>query len=678
MAVSVEHFAAQLVASGLMEAAEIESFQAKLPQAKAPQDAEALARELVRAGKLTKYQASAVYQGKTKGLVFGEYVVLDKLGQGGMGVVLKARHRRMKRLVAVKVLPAQSLKSPDAVRRFHREVEAAAKLAHPNIVIAHDAGQHESLHYLAMEYIDGTDLAQVVKSQGPLSVSQAIDCMLQAARGLEYAHRRGVVHRDIKPSNLLLDREGTVKILDMGLARIVAPFRPGDPADADRLTYSGEVMGTFEYMAPEQAEDTHAADHRADIYSLGCTLYRLLTGRPPYQADTFVKLILAHREAPIPSVRLTRPDVPVPLDAAVGKMLAKRPEDRYQSMSDVIAALESCRASPPAVAEGALSSVGLESLPQSRSVLHRESPKPLATRQRVATILDDTRRRRSEEETRTGLVGQLRRALAESRVNPLPMIAVAVAAVLLVIVIGLIFRSPGGGGPDGGKGTGGVREPATSWNPLARLRAGGTRSQSAANLKQIALALHMYHDAFRYFPPAFTTTPEGKPALSWRVLILPFLDKQALFSEFHFNEPWDSEHNKRRIELMPAALRAPQSRAGENMTNYLAIRGERTVFPGARPTRLPEVRDGPSNTLMTVEVSDDLAVVWTKPDDFVPDPEDPIKGLVGLQPDGFLGGLVDGSVCYVSSKIDGESLRHLFDRADGRPIEVSRWAVPGR
>jgi serine/threonine protein kinase len=292
MALSVEQFIARLSESGLMSPAEVSTFQESLPPAERPRDVQALAAGLVKAGKLTKYQAQAVYQGKTKGLVFGEYLVLDKLGEGGMGVVLKARHRRMDRLVAIKVLSAGGMKAPEAVERFHREVKAAAKLSHPNIVTAHDAGEHQGMHYLVTEYVAGKDLAAIVKEHGPLDVQAAVECTLQAARGLQYAHEQGIIHRDIKPGNLLLDKKGTVKILDMGLARLEASASRDD-SGGERLTRSGQVMGTCEYMAPEQAFDTHMADARSDIYSLGCTLYRLLIGQPPYQGETLVLVGLA-------------------------------------------------------------------------------------------------------------------------------------------------------------------------------------------------------------------------------------------------------------------------------------------------------------------------------------------------------------------------------------------------
>ncbi len=258
-------------------------------------------------------------------------------------MVLKARHRRMDRVVALKTLPPHAMREPEAVQRFYREVKAAARLVHPNIVTAYDAGEQEGIHYLVMEYVEGQDLATLVKEHGPLPVAQALDCLIQAGRGLAYAHSQGVIHRDIKPGNLLVDRQGVVKILDMGLARLVwAPARDG--ATEEQLTASGQVMGTCDYMAPEQAVSTHRVDHRADIYSLGCTLYRLLTGEPPYTGQTLMEVLLAHREAPIPGLRSKRPDVSEELEGVFRRMVAKRPEERYGTMAEVVEALEGCLA----------------------------------------------------------------------------------------------------------------------------------------------------------------------------------------------------------------------------------------------------------------------------------------------------------------------------------------------
>ncbi len=267
--------------------------------------------------------------------MLGNYVILDKLGQGGMGMVLKAEHKRMKRVVAIKFLSPSVTKTPDAVRRFDREVEAAAKLDHVNIVAAYDADEVDRTHFLVMQYVDGRDLSALVKEEGRLSTQHALHCILQAARGLEYAHSRGVVHRDIKPANLLLDLEGTVKILDMGLARLESA-----DAEQDQLTGSGQIMGTIDYMAPEQALDPRRADVRADIYALGMTLWFLLTGRGAYQGDSVMAKLLAHRESPIPLLSAACPEAPPELDEIFARMVAKQPQDRYQAMTEVIAALE--------------------------------------------------------------------------------------------------------------------------------------------------------------------------------------------------------------------------------------------------------------------------------------------------------------------------------------------------
>lgn len=299
-------------------------------------DPQELAKALIREKKLTRFQASAAFQGKSSQLVFGEYVVLEKIGAGGMGVVYRAQHRRMKRVVAIKVLSGGSLDKQDSVDRFYREVEAAAKLLHPNIVTAFDAGQHGKSHFLVMEFVNGKDLSGVLKDAGPLPIAQAVDFTIQTARGLAFAHKKGLIHRDIKPANLLLDSDGTVKILDMGLAR----FSNG--TNDDGLTKTGQIMGTVDYMAPEQATDTRSADARADVYSLGCTLFRLLVGSPVFEGDTIMNKLMAHAHVPVPDLRATRPEVSEQLNAVFQKMVAKSPGDRQQSMNDVIADLENC------------------------------------------------------------------------------------------------------------------------------------------------------------------------------------------------------------------------------------------------------------------------------------------------------------------------------------------------
>lgn len=338
MKLSVEQFAHDVVACGLLRATELDPFKSALPNDKSGGDASGLAKKLVSAGKLTKYQAANALQGKAKNLVFGEYVVLAAIGAGGMGQVFKAEHRRMKRVVALKILPPSAVKSTASVQRFQREVQAAARLEHPNVVTAHDAGEANGVHFLVMQYVDGHDLASLVNEGGPLPPSKAINYILQAARGLAYAHGKGVIHRDVKPANLLLDEKGTIKILDLGLARLDGSLTPAPGANPTMTGY-GDVMGTADYMAPEQAEDAHQADARADVYSLGCTLCFLLTAEAPYRGATLMQKMMAHREHPIPSLSQKRHQVPPALDQVFARMVAKRPADRLQTMHDVMTEL---------------------------------------------------------------------------------------------------------------------------------------------------------------------------------------------------------------------------------------------------------------------------------------------------------------------------------------------------
>ncbi len=336
MAIDLETVVKQLEDSGIVAAGKLKEF---IPPKASPKDGEALLRELYKQNLLTKFQAQQFAQSRAKALILGNYTIQDKIGSGGMGQVFKAEHRRMERTVAIKMLPPAMTKDAAAVARFQREVKAAAKLRHPNIVAADDADEARGVYFLVMEYIEGSDLSVLVKKNGPFPVAKAVNYILQAARGLEFAHGEGVVHRDIKPANLLLDKKGVVKILDMGLARIESS---GNAATQAELTGSGAVMGTVDYMAPEQALDTKHADARADIYSLGCSLYYALVGKPIYEAESITAKLLAHQNKSIPELRNIGDEVSDALEAVFQKMVAKKVEDRFQSMSEVVAALEQC------------------------------------------------------------------------------------------------------------------------------------------------------------------------------------------------------------------------------------------------------------------------------------------------------------------------------------------------
>ena len=339
MAIGLEQFVKSVSDSGILSGQEMDAVRSRM--ASQSLEVQDFARELVNQGKLTIFQARNIVAGGANRLVLGSYVILDKLGAGGMGTVYKAQHRRMKRVVALKVLPTAKMSKSGMVQRFQREVEAAAKLDHPNVVTAHDADEHRGLHYLVMEYVDGFDLAYLVERCGRLP-GESVEWIIQVAKGLNYAHSQGVVHRDIKPANLLLDTNGTVKILDMGLARFDEQA-DGSEDEASGLTQMGEIIGTLDFMSPEQAEDTRRADARSDIYSLGCTLYYLLTAQYLYSEDTVLKKLLAHRTKPIPSLRSICSDVSERLDLFFQKMVAKSPDDRPQTMGEVIEELQAAR-----------------------------------------------------------------------------------------------------------------------------------------------------------------------------------------------------------------------------------------------------------------------------------------------------------------------------------------------
>ncbi|QDU60867.1 Serine/threonine-protein kinase PrkC [Planctomycetes bacterium Pan216] len=282
----------------------------------------------------TDHEEIRVQQGDLRGLSLGEYVIEGQLGSGGMGVIYRARHRRMDREVALKILPLHVSSSPDMVRRFEMEVVAAARLIHPNIVTAYDASQDKGLHYLVMEYVEGIDLARLLDQRGPLPVAEAVSHIIQAAEGLGYAHAKGVVHRDIKPSNLLLASDGTIKILDMGLARLES-----DAARRAKRSSAGPqalgVAGTVDYMAPEQARQFDSTDQRADIYSLGTTLYHLVTGKVPFPGESLIDKLIENADVVLPK----HDRLPSSIHAVLAKMTKRNRTQRYENVVEVIDAL---------------------------------------------------------------------------------------------------------------------------------------------------------------------------------------------------------------------------------------------------------------------------------------------------------------------------------------------------
>lgn len=269
------------------------------------------------------------------GTCLGNYRLLAQIGRGGMGIVYQAKQIESGNTVALKIILPSHLETLEAVRRFRREIEVVFRLHHPHIVEAFDAGLVDGIHFLVLEFVEGGNLCDRVRQHGPLPLHEAVQYTIQAAQGLQYAHELGIVHRDVKPHNLLIDNSNGLKITDMGLARATHA-----PELDQQLTNTGIVLGSAEFLSPEQALDSRDADSRSDIYALGCTLYYLLAARPVYSEATPLRTLLAHRDSPIPSLQKVQAGVPIELDRIFHKMLAKRPQDRVQSMAEVAIGLK--------------------------------------------------------------------------------------------------------------------------------------------------------------------------------------------------------------------------------------------------------------------------------------------------------------------------------------------------
>jgi serine/threonine protein kinase len=354
-------------------------------------DPRSLGEYLVEIDWLTAFQLQQVLGGQWDRLTIGPYQLLDRLGEGGVSEVFKAWDTARGRFVALKVLHQHLAGKTDIVRQFRRELEAVTRLSHPNIIKTFDAHQVGSVHYFAMEFVEGMDLDRFVAQVGPLPVGLACDYARQVALGLQHAHQVGLVHRDIKPANLFLlhpplpvpegfpPRRGpdpVVKIIDWGLARCLR--EPGErdgiggprQPDSDLDVEKGVLIGTADYLAPEQAREPTLVDIRADIYSLGCSLFFLLTGQPPFPAASLMQKIILHQEAEPPSLKHFRDDIPDELDALVHRMLAKQPEDRYQIPLLVVAPLRRlCQSANPSAGLRPGSSCGALPRPGSQAAL---------------------------------------------------------------------------------------------------------------------------------------------------------------------------------------------------------------------------------------------------------------------------------------------------------------------
>ncbi|MCP4951161.1 MAG: serine/threonine protein kinase, partial [Proteobacteria bacterium] len=334
-AVSPKSFLNLLQKSGLCDSDELKASVSELFEKAGgrPINLQQLTDHLVESEFISPWHVKKLTAGKYKGFFLGKYKLWQHLGTGGMSTVYLARHNLFKQMRAVKVLPRNRVEDKTFLQRFYREGRAAAALSHQNIVRVYDIGEDAETHYLVMEYVKGQDISVWVKQSGPLSYEQAIDCTIQALTGLQHAHENDLIHRDIKPANLLVSEDGAVKILDLGLVL----FREEDASLT--VMHDEKLLGTADYLSPEQAIDSHKIDPRSDIYSMGCTLYFMLTGKPPFPNGTIAQRIAQHQSSEPAEVKSFRPDCPDSLVDVLHKMMRKDPDERYQDCESLIQAL---------------------------------------------------------------------------------------------------------------------------------------------------------------------------------------------------------------------------------------------------------------------------------------------------------------------------------------------------
>jgi serine/threonine protein kinase len=326
----VETFFKSILRSGLLVREELQAAIADVPPDNRD-DAAAIAEHLIKKGKLSRFQANKLLKGSAKGLILGDYQILAPLGKGGMGTVYMARDHRTGRLVALKVLPPYRARTEErTLIRFQREMELSKKLQHPLIALTYETGQYRSVYYIAMEYIPGKSLFRTVADEGAMNVPRAAHIGMEIALGLEYAHQQGMIHRDLKPSNILITPNDHAKILDLGLA-----IMAGEQGEATIIGGQGYIVGSMDYISPEQTYDARNVDPRADIYGLGCTLFFALTGQPPFPGGGSAEKIQKHRNELPPQLPNLRPDLPPDFADVIHRMMAKNPDLRYQTAKDV-------------------------------------------------------------------------------------------------------------------------------------------------------------------------------------------------------------------------------------------------------------------------------------------------------------------------------------------------------
>jgi serine/threonine protein kinase len=570
------------------------------------------------------------------------YEILGEVGRGGMGVVYKAKQHHPPRLVALKMILAGEHADPDQLTRFRTEAEAIARLNHPAIVQIHHVGEWqmpgggEPVPFLTLEFVEGTTLTQRLESGRRVTYKQAADLLQQLARGVHYAHQQGIVHRDLKPGNILLTGEedvgslGEAKIVDFGLAKPLDGFATIEAGGS--RTRSGAVLGTPNYMAPEQARGVRDIGPPADVYSLGAVLYELITGQPPFQGESTVETLLRVTQGDPRAPRGIDSKIPRDLETICLTCLAKDPKRRYASAEELAKDLGRFLDGEPVLV------------------------RPPSAWERLGRW---SRRRREVVYLGTGAL-------------------VAAAAVAGIILSRPASERdvPQSGQKQDPPPNAGIPAEDT---PIAEAR---RRMSSSNNLKQLAIGLHSLHDTIGEFPPAAICDKTGKPLLSWRVAVLPYIEQDPLYRRFKLDEPWDSPSNKALIGSMPVQFDGDVSSDPPNTTRYQAVVGPGTAWEikptlggmfGRKGRLIQEITDGTSNTILVVEAAD--PVIWTKPDDLKFDGVN-VPRFGGVVKGGFNVALADGSVRFISQRTTPTALRAALTRAGGEVVDLEEQDPP--
>jgi serine/threonine protein kinase len=644
------------------------------------------------------------------------YEILGVLGRGGMGRVYKARQINLQRLVALKVILAGEDAEPEQVARFREEAKAIARLQHPNIVQIYEVGEESGHPFFSMELIEGGSLAEHLRGT-PLTAGRAAQLVETLARAVHAAHQQGVIHRDLKPANILLappafvtshpgGMEGWVpKITDFGLAK--------KRDESASLTMSGAVMGTPGYMAPEQAAGrSRDIGPASDTYALGVILYELLTGRTPFQGTTMEILDQVRHAPPLPPRRLD-PEIPVNLETICLKCLEKEPLKRYTSASALAADLKRFLEHKPILARpigllgrlilwsqrnrlpiagmvGLAAAVlltwfsavswqnyRLEAQERERAAKEREWKDYQETRSKELfekLLIDGPSAWPLPAEERLVLQNglhdlQVRKNRASLQADEAEAKAVQAQPKRVEPLLRRLQADLGQGE------TLGLQIPA-----VEAARSAANRARSLNNLRQLALAMNNHSNSYGYIPRQAIPGKDGKPLLSWRVALLPYLEQMPLYRRFKLDEPWDSPHNRALLKYIPPPYIAPEEgKSSEPYTTYYqvfvgTVGSIGPLFepaPGFQLRRGVGCPDGASGTIMIVEAG--TAVPWTKPEDLPYDPGKPLPSLGGLFKDGFSAAFFDGSVRFLTRDIDEETIRALITRNGGEPVEWTKF-----